>query len=135
MSAFGTEVKRRLAAIGKDPSWLHTQTGLSHSTIHNWFRKESVTPLPSTVARVAKALGCAPEDLSASAGYGVRYSKDDGERERRRAAILAARPDWGEKVIDRLPQLGPDEEDYILSMIESVIDTTLRRRRPPEESR
>jgi transcriptional regulator with XRE-family HTH domain len=134
MSAFGTEVKRRLAAIGKDASWLAVQTKISHSTISNWFNNtKDVQPKPSTVARVAKALGCDPVELAPFAGYTIRYSKDDGERGERRAAILAARPRW-EKRIEQLPLLEANEEDFLLSMIEHYIDTTLRRRQPPEES-
>lgn len=132
MSAFGTEVKRRLAAIGKDASWLHVQTGISHSTISNWFTNPKVQPKPSTVARVAKALECDPADLAPFAGYTIRYSKDDGERGGRRNAILASRPEW-EKRIEQLPLLEAHEEDFLLSMIENYIDTTLRRRQSPSE--
>lgn len=131
MSAFGTEVMRRLAAQGKDASWLHQQTGISHSTISNWVNKADVVPTPRSVAKTAKALGCQIEDLAPAAGYTIRLSKNTNEREQRRAAAIAARPRLG-KSVDLIDKLNAHQEDVLLSMIESYLTATLHLPDTPE---
>jgi len=130
MSAFGTEVKRLLAAQGKDASWLHTQTKISHSTISNWLNNPAdVQPKPSSVAKVAKALGISIDVLAAAAGYSIQFSTDDGERSARRAAILAARPRLAQR-IDEFERLDAHQEDVLISMMEAYLDATLHRPDP-----
>lgn len=123
MSAFGTEVKRLLAAKGKDASWLHTQTGISHSTISNWFNNpKDVRPSPETVVKVAKALEVTIDSLAPSAGYAITWSADDDERTKRRNRIIGTRPRLA-KNIDAFDHLDAHHEDVLLSMIESYLAT------------
>lgn len=124
MSAFGVEVMRRLAAIGKDASWLHVQTGIAHSTISNWVTDPDVQPEPTSVAKVEKAFGLDPGVLAPHAGYTVRFSADDGERAQRRAAIIAARPRLAAS-IDQFDKLSAYDEDVLLSMMEAYITSRL----------
>lgn len=127
MSAFGVEVMRRLAAMGKDVSWLHVQTKIAHSTISNWVTDPDVQPKPASVAKVEKALQLAPGTLAPNAGYTIRFSADDGERAQRRAAMIAARPRLGQS-IDQFDKLSARDEDVLLSMMETYIKSRL----PPE---
>lgn len=122
MSAFGNRVWELLQARQRDASWLAAQTGIAHSTISNWLTNpKDVQPKPSSVARVAKALGVPTDDLSAAAGYIIRISRSDDERAARMAALLDQSPRYG-SALERLARKSAYHQDIALSMLESYLD-------------
>lgn len=120
MAQFGLKVQELLAAAGKDAAWLAIQTGIANSTISNWLNSPKVQPKPSSVAKVAAAFGVTIDDLAASAGYVIRQSKSNGEREARREALVASSPRW-EHALDRLAEKSAHHQDVALSMLESYL--------------
>lgn len=123
MSVFGNRVWELLQAQGKDASWLATQTGIAHSTISNWLTNpRNVQPKPSSVTKVAQALGIEVDDLARAGGYTIRISKDDNERAARTAALLSQSPRY-EQALERLSRKSPYHQDVALSMLESYLRT------------
>jgi transcriptional regulator with XRE-family HTH domain len=122
MAAFGLKVQELLRANGKDAAWLAVRTGISNSTISNWLSDPKVQPKPSSVERVAAAFEVSVDELAESAGYVIRQSKDNDEREARRNALLANSPRW-QSALDRMAQKPAYHQDVALSMLESYLAT------------
>lgn len=127
MAAFGLKVQELLRANGKDAMWLATRTGISNSTISNWLTNPKVQPKPSSVERVAAAFGASVDELAEAAGYVIRLSRDDSEREARRNSLPNSSPRWA-TALDRLAQKPAYHQDVALSMLESYLATI-----PPDE--
>jgi transcriptional regulator with XRE-family HTH domain len=95
--------------------------GVQPGTISKWLRRKSPPEMKGLIA-IGRAFGLPTEEVIVAAGYDVKASDTDADRENRRLALLAAMPRFAE-IMDRVARLPPERQDAYLSVIEGMLPT------------
>lgn len=120
-------IQDELDSQGKTWAWLARETNLSQSTFTEWKQDPDRIPELNKLALVAGKLRVSLRVLIEACGYPVDESADYADRQARARALVAAVPKLAE-VAEDLARLRPDDQDSILSLIETWIQDRARRR-------
>jgi hypothetical protein len=134
VSGLASAIKKELDRQGKSWRWLAIQTGLAESTFNKWRNDPQVTPDLKTLSLVSEKLSMPLRVLIEACGFPVDESANYADRQARARALLAAVPGLAD-IIDDLVQLLPEDQDTIMTMIETHLRKKEdRRRRRQQES-
>lgn len=119
MSLFATWLDAEMHARGFDQRSLALAVGVAESSIHNWL-KQDVLPNVHQLVMISRALSIPTDTVLEQAGHIIIRSTDDGQRETRRADVLARVPRYAE-IAEQLLRLSPEKQDAFLSIIEKML--------------
>lgn len=130
MSSFGIYIVETLDANGKNAAWLAERIGVKPQTVSSWKRKPDRLPKPGLAYKVAaifeKEFGIPHDRTAEAAGYPFHFSADQTEQQQRIQALAAASPRAASNFA-RIARLPSDDQDEVLSMIETWMSTRVRR--------
>jgi transcriptional regulator with XRE-family HTH domain len=116
---FNLWFREQLRSRGWNGATAAEKIGVQPGTISKWRRRKTPPEMKGLTA-IGRAFGIPTEEVIVAAGYDVRASDSDADREDRRLALLAAMPRFAE-IMDRVARLPPDRQDAYLSVIESML--------------
>lgn len=118
-SVFATWLQGAMDAQGIDARRLALALGVSEGAVHGWLY-EGTIPGMRNLVELGRLFNVATEAVIQVAGYDVIPSKTPGERERRRAEVLARLPRFAE-IAEKIAKLSPQKQDAYLSVIEKMM--------------
>jgi hypothetical protein len=129
MSGLAAIIQEELDRQGRKWAWLAAETGLAPSAFTKWKSVDGNTvPELPTLALVSGKLGIPLIRLIEACGYAVNESADYNDRQARARALVASVPRLAEVAGD-LAGLRPEDQDALMSLIETYLrDRRLRRR-------
>jgi transcriptional regulator with XRE-family HTH domain len=116
---FNLWFKEQLRSRGWNGATAAEKIGVQPGTISKWRRRKTPPEMKGLTA-IGRAFGIPTEEVIVAAGYDVKASDSDADREGRRLALLAAMPRFAE-IMDRVARLEPERQDAYLSVIESML--------------
>jgi transcriptional regulator with XRE-family HTH domain len=116
---FNLWFREQLRSRGWNGATAAEKIGVQPGTISKWRRRKTPPEMKGLTA-IGRAFGIPTEEVIVAAGYDVRASDTDADREDRRLALLAAMPRFAE-IMDRVARLPPERQDAYLSVIESML--------------
>lgn len=127
VGGLATTVEDELIRQGKNWAWLARETEIAASTFTAWKNNPERAPDLHSLGLVAVKLGIPLRKLIEACGYPVDDSAGYADRQARASALIAAVPGLAE-VAEDLAKLKPDDQDSLLSVIETWLQDRERRR-------
>ncbi len=116
---FNLWFKEQLRSRGWNGATAADKIGVQPGTISKWRRRKTPPEMRGLIA-IGRAFELPTEDVIVAAGYDVKASDSDADRENRRLTLLSAMPRFAE-IIDRVARLAPERQDAYLSVIEGML--------------
>lgn len=121
MSVFSTWLRAEMAQRGLDNRQLAQLIQTGDSTVHGWLEQD-VTPNMRSLVLISRMFDVPTETVISYAGYDIVPSTDAGDRETRRAELLARLPRYTD-IAEKLARLPPEKQDAYLTIIERLLPT------------
>lgn len=119
MSIFSTWLLDRMAQRGMSPRDLAVALETGDTTVHGWLHQD-VIPSTHHLVQLHRIFDVPIATVLEQAGYDIQPSKDEGEREMRRARMLARIPAYV-RVGAKVSRLSPEKQDAYLSAMERLL--------------
>ena len=120
---FSTWLRAEMAKHGLDNRQLATKIGTGDTTVHDWLEEDTL-PNVRSIVLLSRLFGVSTDTVIQLVGFDVVASANDGERNQRRADLLAKLPRFAD-IAEKIVRLSPEKQDAYLSMIERML--------PPDE--